>query len=174
MQTNLSLVSGNCERVSVSVTYLFTLKSFFFKMVCVERCLSNPLCAPNPFLFFFFAFSAINPGLVEAIVWTAAKHNNGVCVNKGRIKCQEISRRPNVRPRLSPSNVAHTPGLVARQRFPWSERGPYFPGAPLKLLPSDVTADHSLWLSASESWNISYQGSRQTDCLSSDAAACSM
>lgn len=74
----------------------------------------------NLFLFspLLLAFNAINPGLVEAIVWTAAKHNNGVRVNKARIKCQEISRRPNVRPRLPPSNVAHTPGLVARNHFP--------------------------------------------------------
>lgn len=91
----------------------------------------------NLFLFFFpllLAFNAINPGLVEAIVWTAAKHNNGVRVNKARIKCQEISRRAECETATaSVECCSHTrPGCT--EPFPLIRARALFSGGPLDVV----------------------------------------
>lgn len=79
----------------------------------------------------------------------------GSCVSKARIKCQEISGRLNAEPWLCRQMLCALKSCC-RSNFP--DLRALFSGAPFMLFPSDVTADHSPRLSASESWNISYHG----------------
>lgn len=165
-QTNLSLVSWNCAWVRLCHFICWLYRDFGDAVVRVCGVMSHGsikyvsvfTCTMFALFFLFVCFFSKMQSVQDVWMQLFGLELNiimGSCVSKARIKCQEISGRLNAEPWLRRQMLCALKGCC-RSNFP--DLRALFSGAPFMFFPSDVTADHSPRLSASESWNISHHG----------------
>lgn len=163
-QTNLSLVSWNCAWVHLCHFICWLYRDFGDAVVRVCGVMSHgsikyvSVFGEGGAQFIYFYFFSKTQSVQDVWMQLFGLELNiimGSCVSKARIKCQEISGRLNAEPWPRRQMLCALKGCC-RSNFP--DLRALFSGAPFMLFPSDVTADHSPRLSASESWNISHHG----------------